>query len=65
VSAQLHTNERWGDGCAKLAQKDRDPRWMVKFTKAKPRDDGSTPPVDLAIPVFGYQNHISKLRPHP
>ena len=21
--------------------------------------DGSTPPVDLAIPVFGYQNHIS------
>jgi hypothetical protein len=26
---------------------------------AKPRDDGSTPPLDLAIPVFGYQNHIS------
>src|SRR2546429_6007838 len=27
--------------------------------RAKPREDGSTPPVDLAIPVFGYQNHIS------
>ena len=26
---------------------------------SKPREDGSTPPVDLAIPVFGYQNHIS------
>jgi transposase, IS5 family len=31
----------------------------VKFTKVKPREDGSTPSVDLAIPVFGYQNHIS------
>jgi transposase, IS5 family len=47
------------------AQKDRDARWTVKFTKAKARDDGSTPPVDLAIPVFGYQNYIPKLRPHP
>ena len=25
----------------------------------EPREDGSTPPVDLAIPLFGYQNHIS------
>src|SRR4030081_3724512 len=33
--------------------------WTDKCTKAKPREDGSTPPVDLAIPVFGYQNHIS------
>jgi transposase, IS5 family len=31
----------------------------VKFTKAKPKEDGSAPPIDLAIPVFGYQNHIS------
>jgi IS5 family transposase len=49
----------WKDKPAKLRQKDCDARWTVKFTKAKPRDDGSTPPVDLAIPVFGYQNHIS------
>jgi transposase, IS5 family len=49
----------WRDKPAKLRQKDRDARWTVKFTKAKPREDGSTPPVDLAIPVFGYQNHIS------
>ncbi|MGO9006972.1 MAG: hypothetical protein ACLQIQ_19375 [Beijerinckiaceae bacterium] len=31
----------------------------MKLTKAKPREYGSTSPVDLAIPVFGYQNHIS------
>jgi transposase, IS5 family len=49
----------WKDKPAKLRQKDRDARWTVKFTKAKPREDGSTPPIDLAIPVFGYQNHIS------
>jgi hypothetical protein len=49
----------WKDKPAKLRQKDRDARWTVKYTKAKPREDGSTPPVDLAIPVFGDQNHIS------
>ena len=49
----------WKDKPAKLRQKDRDARWTVKFTKAKPREDGSLPTVDLAIPVFGYQNHIS------
>jgi IS5 family transposase len=31
----------------------------VKFVKAKQREDGSSPPLDLAIPVFGYQNHVS------
>jgi hypothetical protein len=40
-------------------QEDQDARWTVKFTKAKPRVDGSPPPADLAIPVFSYQNHIS------
>ncbi|MDQ0304833.1 hypothetical protein J2S75_003883 [Ancylobacter polymorphus] len=44
---------------AKLAQKDRDARWTVKYTKAKPREDGSLPSVDLAIPAFGYKNHVS------
>jgi hypothetical protein len=51
--------DEWNDKPAKFRQKDRDARWTVKFSKAKPREDGSTPPVDLAIPVFGYQNHIS------
>ena len=49
----------WKDKPAKLAQKDRDARWTVKYTKAKPREDGSLPAVDLAIPAFGYKNHVS------
>jgi transposase, IS5 family len=51
--------EDWESNPAKLRQKDRDARWTVKFTKAKPQEDGSLPAVDLAIPVFGYQSHIS------
>ncbi len=49
----------WTDKPKKLAQKDRDARWTVKYSKAKPREDGSLPPVDLAIPAFGYKNHVS------
>jgi IS5 family transposase len=30
-----------------------------KYTKAKVQEDGSDPPVDLAIPAFGYKNHAS------
>jgi IS5 family transposase len=55
--------EDWQGKPAKLRQKDRDARWTVKTTKAKPRD-GDTPKVDLAIPEFGYQNHISADRRH-
>jgi transposase, IS5 family len=51
--------EAWKAKPAKLRQEDRDARWTVKFTKAKPKKDGSTPPCDLAIPHFGYQNHVS------
>ena len=49
----------WQKKPAKLRQKDRQARWTVKFTKARPRADGSKPPVDIAIPSFGYQNHIA------
>lgn len=48
----------WHKKPAKLRQKDRDARWTVKFSKAKPRKEGKTLP-DLAIPAFGYQNHLS------
>lgn len=51
--------EGWKAMPAKLRYKDRDGRWNVKFTKAKERPDGTKPPVDIAIPSFGYQNHIS------
>jgi transposase, IS5 family len=53
----------WQARPAKLRQKDRDARWTVKTTKAKPRE-GESPMVDLAIPEFGYQNHISADRRH-
>jgi IS5 family transposase len=56
--------EEWKDKPKKLAQKDRDARWTIKYTKAKARDDASVPPVDLAIPAFGYKNHISIDRAH-
>ncbi|MCB1885650.1 MAG: IS5/IS1182 family transposase, partial [Geminicoccaceae bacterium] len=36
----------------------------MKFTKAKPDQDGKVPAVDIAIPAFGYQNHISADRRH-
>ena len=53
----------WADKPAKLRQKDRDARWTVTFRKAKPRQDG-TPQIDIAVPAFGYKNHISIDRRH-
>ena len=52
----------WQDCPAKLRQKDRDARWKVKYGKAKAPPPGSAPQrklVDIAVPVFGYQNHIA------
>ena len=49
--------EDWKDKPAKLAQKDRDARWSIEYTKAKPREDGAKM-VDIAIPSFGYKTHI-------
>lgn len=56
--------EDWQARPAKLRQKDRDARWTVRFTKAKPDADGEVPAVDIAIPAFGYQNHIGADRRH-
>lgn len=55
--------EAWKDKPAKLRQKDRDARWTVKHSKAKPRDDGKAR-IDIAIPVFGYKSHVSVDRRH-
>lgn len=56
--------EGWQEKPARLRrQKDRDARWTVKYTRAKPREDGR-PRVDLAIPLFGYQNHVGVDRRH-
>jgi IS5 family transposase len=55
--------QEWQNKPAKLRQKDRDARWTVKFTKAKLREDG-TRQVDIAVPAFGYQSHVSIDRRH-
>ena len=47
----------WARKPAKLRQKDRDARWTLKYTKAKPSEDGK-PRIDLAVPAFGYKNHL-------
>ncbi|RAH96263.1 hypothetical protein DLJ53_32685 [Acuticoccus sediminis] len=48
---------------AKLRQKDRDARWTLVFGKARERNDG-TRHAGIAIPLFGYKNHISIDRRH-
>lgn len=53
----------WPDKPAKARQKDTDARWTVKFSKARPREDG-TPQLDIAVPAFGYKSHISIDRRH-
>ena len=35
----------------------------MKWSKAKPADDGS-PRIDLAVPAFGYKNHVGIDRRH-
>jgi IS5 family transposase len=55
--------EGWSDKPKKVAQKDRDARWTVKWSKGKPAEDGS-PRVDIAVPVFGYKNHVGIDRRH-
>ena len=53
----------WAAKPAKLAQKDRDARWTIKWSKAKPAEDGSKR-VDIAVPSFGYKNHVAIDRRH-
>jgi transposase, IS5 family len=56
--------QAWTDQPAKLRQKDRDARWTVKFSKAKPAEEGKPKQVDIAVPTFGYKNHASIDRHH-
>lgn len=61
-----HIPEGWKDRPAKLAQKDRDARWTLERAKARKAkaDDSSKAKVEIAIPVFGYKNHVSIDRAH-
>jgi IS5 family transposase len=56
--------QAWKDKPAKLRQKDRDARWTVKFSRAKPDEEGNINHRDIAIPAFGYKNHASIDRRH-
>jgi len=56
--------ERWKDSPAKIRQKDRDARWSVKYTKAKVKEGADPKAFNLAIPMFGYKNHIGIDRAH-
>ncbi len=58
IKAGKTAAEVWPDKLAKAAQKDVDARWTVKFSKARPTADGK-PQTDIAIPSFGYKNHIA------
>ncbi len=55
--------ETWKTGPAKLRQKDWDARWTVKFSKPEPAEEGSKR-VDIAVPAFGYKNHVGIDRRH-
>jgi len=54
-----NAGEIWPDEPNKSAQKDTDARWTVKFSKAKTKEDGTKHATDIAIPTFGYKNHIA------
>lgn len=55
----------WADKPAKLAQKDRDARWTLKRARARQAsDDGTKATIEIAIPVFGYKNHVCVDRAH-
>ena len=49
--------EKWKAKPSKLAQKDREARWVIKYSKAKNKENSKL--IDLATPYFGYKNHIS------
>ncbi len=58
IKAGKTADEVWPDESAKAAQKDTDARWTVKFAKARTAAGGK-PQIDIAIPSFGYKNHIA------
>lgn len=55
--------QAWKDKPAKLAQKDRDARWTLKRGRKKTDAQGKPYP-EIAVPEFGYKNHISTDRRH-
>lgn len=48
--------DEWKDNPHKLAQKDLDARWTVK--RGKKPDVSKRHAIEIAIPVYGYKNHL-------
>lgn len=64
IKAGKSAEEIWPHEPNKARQKDIDARWTVKQGKSPtPGPDGKTPPA-IAIPVFGYKDHIGIDRRH-
>lgn len=58
IKAGKTAKEVWHDEPAKAAQKDTDARWTVKFAVARTAANNK-PQIDIAIPSFGYKNHVA------
>ena len=58
IKAGKSASEIWPDQPAKAAQKDTDARWTVKTGRRKNPAEAQRRMPDIAIPVFGYKNHI-------
>lgn len=57
------TPSSWEAHPPKNRQKDKDARWTVKVSRGKALAEGGKP-LDLAIPEFGYKNHVGIDRAH-
>ena len=58
IKAGKSASEIWPDKPAKAAQKDTQARWTVKTGRRKNPTGAQRRMPDIAIPVFGYKNHI-------
>ena len=58
IKAGKSASEIWPDKPAKAAQKDTQARWTVKTGRRKTPTGAQRRMPDIAIPVFGYKNHI-------
>ena len=59
AKAGRSADEIWPDQPAKAAQKDVDARWTVKTGRRPPPEGAQRQLPAIAIPVFGYKNHIA------
>ena len=59
AKAGRSADEIWPDQPAKAAQKDVDARWTVKTGRRPPPEGAQRQLPAIAIPVFGYKNHVA------